>query len=143
MSDATTTEAPKVEEVTGQKNAAEPKAPRKRASNKPTALEAIVKVMFENGPTKTMKVPEIIKAAVPLTALKGAHPGQTIYSVIYSNAKKAGALVEQVGKGEFKLTAAGKKAATGTTPAATQEAKSDPKPASTRKRATRKAAAAA
>lgn len=114
------TEEATVEEVTGKGNAAQPKtrAPRKSASGKPTALEAIVKVLNDNGPAKHMKMPDIIKAAVPLTGLKGKHPGQTLYSVIYSNAKKPGALVEQVGKGEFRLTKEGKAAAKTATAAA-------------------------
>lgn len=132
-------DTPKVEDVTGKPNAAEPKPARKRTSSKPTALEAIVKVLNNNGPNKAMKVPAIILAAVPMTNLKGKFPGQTIYSVIYSNAKKADALVTQVGKGEFKLTAKGKAAATGTTAPA---AKPDPKPAARRRSAKKEAAAA-
>lgn len=115
------TEKPQATEITGQKNEAEGKKPR-RPTGKPSTIEAIVQVMNENGAAKPMKVPAIIAAAVPLTGLKGKHPGQTVYSVIYSNAKKANALVQQVGKGEFKLTAAGKAAASSATPAPTKAA---------------------
>ena len=51
-----------------------------------------------------MRVPEIIKAGVSLaTSLKGKTPGQTFYSVLYSESKKADGLVVQVDRGTFKL----------------------------------------
>lgn len=72
------------------------------AKGKLTAIQAIVKVLTDAG--KPMKMPEIIKEAVPLTALKGKYPGQTLYSVAYSHVKKADALIEKTAnKGEFKL----------------------------------------
>jgi hypothetical protein len=67
-----------------------------------TTKEAIEKVL--RGRRKPMRVPDIIEAAVPLaTNLNGRTPGQTIYSVLYSESKRADGLVVQTGKGEFKL----------------------------------------
>lgn len=67
-----------------------------------TTKQAIEKVLA--GRRKPMRVPAIIEAAVPLaTGLKGRTPGQVIYSVLYSEAKKADGLVVQTGRGEFKL----------------------------------------
>ena len=51
-----------------------------------------------------MKVREIIEAAVPLTGLSGKTPGQTVYSVLYGEAKKPDGLFERVGRGEFRLS---------------------------------------
>ena len=50
-----------------------------------------------------MRVPAIIEAAVPLSSLKGKTPGQVVYSVLYTESKKADGVVVQTGKGEFKL----------------------------------------
>ena len=51
-----------------------------------------------------MRVPEIIEAGVPLaTSLRGKTPGQTFYSVLYSESKRADGLVVQVDRGTFKL----------------------------------------
>jgi hypothetical protein len=63
--------------------------------------QAIEKVL--KGRRKPMRVPEIIEAGVPLTSLKGRTPGQTFYSVLYAESKKADGLVVQTGRGEFKL----------------------------------------
>ncbi len=66
-----------------------------------TAKAAIEQVLAENG--GPMRVPEIVQQAVPLTALSGKTPGQQIYSVIYSEAKKEDGLFEKVGRGAFVL----------------------------------------
>ena len=67
-----------------------------------TTKQAIEHVL--RGRRKPMRVPAIIEAGVPLaTSLKGKTPGQTFYSVIYSESKKADGLVEQTGCGQFKL----------------------------------------
>jgi hypothetical protein len=50
------------------------------------------------------------RSAVPLSNLKGQTPGQTIYSVLYSQAKREDGLVIQTGKGEFKLNPKRRKA---------------------------------
>ena len=50
-----------------------------------------------------MKVSEIIEAAVPLTGLSGKTPGQTVYSVLYGEAKKSDGLFERVSRGTFRL----------------------------------------
>jgi hypothetical protein len=64
--------------------------------------QAIEKVLA--GKRNGMRVRAIIEAGVPLaTSLKGATPGQTFYSVLYSEAKKADGLVVQTGRGMFKL----------------------------------------
>jgi hypothetical protein len=55
-------------------------------------------------------VPEIIKEGVPLaTSLKGRTPGQTFYSTLYEESKKADGLVVQVERGTFKLSPKRKK----------------------------------
>jgi HB1, ASXL, restriction endonuclease HTH domain len=67
--------------------------------NTKQAIEQVLK-----GKRNPMRVPEIIAAGVPLaTELKGKTPGQTFYSVLYAESKKADGLVVQTGKGEFKL----------------------------------------
>lgn len=71
------------------------------AKSKLTARAAIQKVLTDNG--GKMKVPDIIKAAVPLTALSGKTPGQTIYSTLYAENKKPGGIFKQTGRGEFRL----------------------------------------
>jgi HB1, ASXL, restriction endonuclease HTH domain len=74
-----------------------------------TTKQAIEKVL--TGRRKPMRVPEIIKAAVPLaTGLKGKTPGQVVYSLLYSESKKPDGLVVQTGKGEFRLNPKRKKA---------------------------------
>jgi HB1, ASXL, restriction endonuclease HTH domain len=67
-----------------------------------TTKEAIESVL--KGKRRPLRVPEIIEAGVPLaTTLKGKTPGQTFYSVLYSESKRADGLVVQTGRGEFKL----------------------------------------
>lgn len=73
-------------------------------SNKLSAKEAIAKVLGDAG--KPMQVPDIIKAAVPLTNLGGKTPGQTIYSVLYAEKKKGSdSIFKRTSKGTFKLDA--------------------------------------
>jgi hypothetical protein len=75
-----------------------------------TTKEAIEKVLRSR--RKGMRVPQIIEAALPLaTNLKGRTPGQTIYSVLYSESKKSDGLVVQVDRGTFRLNAKRRKAA--------------------------------
>jgi hypothetical protein len=50
-----------------------------------------------------MRVPDIIKQAVPLTALGGKAPGQTVYSVLYAEMKKPEPAFKRVDKGTFAL----------------------------------------
>ena len=69
-------------------------------SDKLTTKQAIEQVL--RGKRK-MRVPAIIEAAVPLTGLAGKTPGQTVYSILYSESKKPDGRFTQVGKGEFKL----------------------------------------
>jgi hypothetical protein len=72
--------------------------------------QAIEKVLA--GRRKPMRVPQIIEAGIPLaTSLRGKTPGQTFYSVLYSESKRADGLVVQTGRGEFKLNPKRKKAA--------------------------------
>lgn len=67
-----------------------------------TTKQAIEQVL--KGKRNGMRVPAIIEAAVPLaTSLKGKTPGQTVYSILYAEAKKPEGLVVQTGRGEFKL----------------------------------------
>jgi len=67
-----------------------------------TTKQAIQKVL--TGKRKPMRVPQIIEAGVPLArSLTGKTPGQTFYSVLYSESKKPNGLVVQTGRGEFKL----------------------------------------
>lgn len=100
------------------------------AREKLTAKAAIEKVLRTSG--KPMRVPEIIEKAVPLTALSGATPGQTIYSVLYSENNKPGGMFKRTTVGTFKLSTA--KAAARTTGSKTK--------ASSKKSASRKKAAA-
>jgi hypothetical protein len=72
-------------------------------TQKLTAKQAIQKVLADAG--KPMSVKEIIEAAVPLTALTGKTPGQTIYSVLYAENKKQHGAFKRVGRGRFKLAA--------------------------------------
>jgi len=55
-------------------------------NGKLTKKQAIRTVLAESG--EPMTVAAIIEAAVPLTALGGKTPGQTIYSVLYGEAKR-------------------------------------------------------
>ena len=48
---------------------------------------------------------------MPLSNLRGKTPGQVIYSVLYTEAKRADGLVVQTGRGEFKLNPKRRKAA--------------------------------
>jgi hypothetical protein len=67
--------------------------------NTKQAIEHVLK-----GKRKGMRVPEIIEAGVPLaTSLRGKTPGQTFYSVLYSESKKPDGLVTQVDRGTFRL----------------------------------------
>jgi hypothetical protein len=66
-----------------------------------TTKQAIEQVM--RGKRRPMKVREVIDAAVPLSRLAGKTPGQVIYSVLYTEAKRDDGLVVQTGTGEFKL----------------------------------------
>jgi HB1, ASXL, restriction endonuclease HTH domain len=68
-----------------------------------TTKQAIEQVL--KGRRNGMRVPAIIEAAVPLSNLAGKTPGQTIYSVLYSEAKRPDGLVVQVDRGTFKLNA--------------------------------------
>ena len=52
-----------------------------------TTKAAIAEVL--KGKRNGMRVPEIIEGGVPLSNLKGRAPGQTFYSVLYAEAKKA------------------------------------------------------
>lgn len=70
------------------------------AKKKLTAIEAVLEVLTEAG--KPMRVPAIIAEAVPRTNLGGKTPGQTIYSVLYAEAKRSNSRVKRVGRGEFK-----------------------------------------
>jgi hypothetical protein len=78
-------------------------------TSKLSTKQAIEKVL--TGKRNPMRVPDIIKEGVPLTALKGKTPGQTFYSVLYAEAKKPDGLVTQVAKGTFKLNPRRKRAA--------------------------------
>lgn len=70
-------------------------------AEKLTTKRAIERVLMAAG--RPMKVSEIIEAAVPLTALSGKTPGQTVYSVLYAEAKKPDGLFERVSAGTFQL----------------------------------------
>ena len=75
---------------------------RKPTTSKLSAAAAIEQVLGAS--RKPMRVPAIIEAAVPLTGLKGKTPGQTIYSVLYAEAKKGSASkFERVDRGTFRL----------------------------------------
>jgi hypothetical protein len=74
-----------------------------------TTKQAIEQVL--TGKRKPMRVPAIIEAAVPLSNLQGKTPGQVIYSVLYTEAKKPDGLVTQTGRGEFKLNPKRRRAA--------------------------------
>jgi hypothetical protein len=55
-----------------------------------TTKQAIEQVL--KGKRNGMRVPQIIEAGVPLSNLKGQTPGQTFYSVLYGESKKADGL---------------------------------------------------
>lgn len=48
-------------------------------------------------------MPEIIKQAVPMTALAGKTPGQVVYSTVYSEAKNPDGMFVKVGRGQIAL----------------------------------------
>lgn len=101
------------------------------AAAKLTTKQAIEQVL--TGKQKPMTVAEICEAALPLTNLKGQHPKQTFYSILYGENKKTDGLVVKVGPGgSFKLNPKRKKA---------QAAKAEGEPTK-RTRAPRKTAAA-
>ena len=50
-----------------------------------------------------MTVSEIAEVAVPLAEVKGKTPKQQVYSLLYTENRKADGLVERVDKGTFKL----------------------------------------
>ena len=116
----------------------------RKSTNPMSVRQSIVAVLAERG--KPMKVRQIIDAGLPLaTGLKGKTPGQTFYSILYAEAKKADGIVKQTSKGTFKLNPkartvgerkpAVKAEAVGATP--------DPKPSkNARKRRTRAQVAA-
>ena len=64
----------------------------------------------DEGLAEADEVRAIIDAAVPLSRLAGRTPGQTIYTVLYGESKKADGLVVQTGRGEFKLNPKRRKA---------------------------------
>jgi hypothetical protein len=66
-----------------------------------TTRQAIEAAM--RGKRRPMKVREIIDGAVPVSRLAGKTPGQVIYSVLYTEAKRDDGLVVQTGRGEFTL----------------------------------------
>lgn len=75
---------------------------------KVTARQAIIKVMTAAEATtksKAMKVPAIIEATLKVRnlGLTGPNRGQTIYSILYSDNKKADGDFKSVGKGLFIL----------------------------------------
>ncbi len=74
-----------------------------------TTKQAIEQVL--KGKRNGMRVPAIIEVAVPLaTSLKGKTPGQTVYSILYAEAKKPDGLVVQTARGTFKLNSRRKRA---------------------------------
>jgi hypothetical protein len=91
-----------------------------------TTREAIVQVLAGG---KAMKVPAIIEQVVPLTALAGKTPGQTVYTTLYTLSKKQDAPFIQTDRGEFKLAPVKKVAAV---KAAKPAAKATTKPKTTR-----------
>jgi hypothetical protein len=70
-------------------------------AEKLTTKAAIERVL--GAADRPMKVSEIVDEAVPLTGLSGKTPGQTVYSVLYAEAKKPDGLFDRVGKGTFRL----------------------------------------
>jgi hypothetical protein len=67
-----------------------------------TTKQAVEHVL--TGRRKAVPIRQIIEEVLPLaTGLNGATPKQTVYSVVYGEAKKADGLVVQVERGTFKL----------------------------------------
>ena len=66
-----------------------------------TTKAAIEQVLA--GKRNGMRVPAIIEAAMRLTSLAGATPGQVVYSILYSENKRPDGLVTRVDRGTFKL----------------------------------------
>jgi HB1, ASXL, restriction endonuclease HTH domain len=79
--------------------------PKEDTMNTKQAIEHVL-----TGRRKPMRVPAIIAEAVPVSSLKGKTPGQTVYSVLYAEAKKPDGLVVQTGRGTFKLNPKRKRA---------------------------------
>jgi hypothetical protein len=67
-----------------------------------TTKEAVAAVLGKAG-GGPLGMPEIIKLAVPMTALAGKTPGQVVYSTVYSEAKKPDGLFVKVGRGQIAL----------------------------------------
>lgn len=65
-------------------------------------LKAAVETAMK-GRRKAMTVNEIAEAALPLAELKGKTPKQQVYSILYTENRKADGLVTRVDKGTFKL----------------------------------------
>jgi hypothetical protein len=64
---------------------------RSKMTTTKKAIEQVLK-----GKPKGLRVPQIIETGVPLaTSLKGKTPGQTFYSVLYSESKKADGLASR------------------------------------------------
>jgi hypothetical protein len=84
------------------RDASDRRSPIRRSFTYMNTKQAIEHVLA--GKRRGLRVPQIIEAGVPLaTSLKGRTPGQTFYSVLYSEAKRPDGLVVQTGRGEFKL----------------------------------------
>jgi hypothetical protein len=66
-----------------------------------TTRQSIEHVM--KGKRRPMSVGEIFEQAFPLTELRGRHPKQGYYSLLYSEKAKENGLVVQVDRGTFKL----------------------------------------
>jgi len=66
-----------------------------------TTKQAIEQVM--KGKRRPMKVRQIIDEAVPLSRLNGKTPGQVVWSIVSTEAKRPDGLVTRTGPGEFKL----------------------------------------
>ena len=77
-------------------------------TEKLTTRAAIEHVM--KGRRKPMSVPEIAELAIPLTALKGRTPRQTIYSIVHTEKRRADGVVVQTGPARFKLNPKRRKA---------------------------------
>lgn len=79
-----------------------------QTTDKLTTREAIAAVLA--GSRKPMTVTQIADAAIPMTALKGATPKQTVYSILYGENKKPDGAFVRVNKGTFKLRPARRRA---------------------------------
>jgi hypothetical protein len=62
---------------------------------------AITQVL--SGSKKLMTVTQIADAAIPLTALAGKTPKQTVYSILYAENKKPDGLWQRTDRGTFTL----------------------------------------